>query len=489
MAGKGKDELFFCGNCGYESKKWMGQCPSCKAWGAFSEAPVMRTVSVKGRSGNVISGVRGLEMIRPVPIKDISASEEERIPTGFDEFSRVLGGGIVPGSLVLIGGDPGIGKSTLLLQTAANVAGGITGEQDTAFAENKGAAGEGGRQVIYISGEESLKQIKLRADRIGDISDNLRFVSETNIDKIIALLEKERPELCIIDSIQTMYTEDAQSVPGSITQVRECAQRMMMCAKSLGIATFLVGHVTKEGTVAGPRVLEHIVDTVIYFESGEQFGYRILRSAKNRFGSTNEVGVFEMSEEGLKAVKNPSEYLLEGRPVNATGAVVTCLMEGSRALLLEVQGLVSESQYNLARRQANGMDYNRLSMLMAVLSRRAGLDLNALDAYVNIAGGMKVTQPSVDLAVIAALISAAKNLVIPGDTVIFGEVGLSGEVRAVPQAAERVKEAAKLGFKRVIMPQINVHGLKKGRVQGFDMESLGVEVVGVRFISELFGIL
>ena len=463
MATKGKQETFFyCNNCGFESKKWLGQCPSCKAWGAFAEEPVMRAVS-SSRDNTAHRGAA----LKPVPISEISADAEERIETGFNEFERVLGGGIVPGSLVLIGGDPGIGKSTLLLQTAAKVA-------------------ASGSKVIYVSGEESLRQIKLRADRVGAMPDNLRFAADTDIDRITSMLETEQPKLCIIDSIQTMRTEDAQSVPGSVTQVRECTQRMMICAKTNGIAAFLVGHVTKEGTVAGPRVLEHIVDTVIYFESGDQFGYRILRSAKNRFGATNEVGVFEMSEEGLKEVLNPSEYLLEGRPVNATGAAVTCLIEGSRAMLLEVQGLVAETQYNLARRQANGMDYNRLSMLIAVLSKRARLELNCMDAYVNIAGGLRVTQPAVDLAVCAALISAFKNTVIPGDTVIFGEVGLSGEVRAVPQAAERIKEAAKLGFKRVIMPEINVSGIRKA---GIDTSKLGIEIVGVKYISELFALL
>ena len=464
MAAKTKQEsVFFCNNCGYESKKWLGQCPSCKSWGTFSEEPIIKNVSA---SRTAAAGT-GRRTIKPVPISNINADAEERIATGFEEFERVLGGGIVPGSLVLIGGDPGIGKSTLLLQAAANVA-------------------ASGKNVIYISGEESLRQIKLRADRVGKISDELRFAAETDIDNIIEMLETEHPDLCIIDSVQTMHTEDAQSVPGSVTQVRECTQRMMICAKANNIAAFLVGHVTKEGTVAGPRVLEHIVDTVIYFESGDQFGYRLLRSAKNRFGATNEVGVFEMSEEGLKEVKNPSEYLLEGRPVNATGAAVTCLSEGSRAMLLEVQGLVAETQFNLARRQANGMDYNRLSMLIAVLSKRAGLNLGNMDAYVNIAGGMRVTQPSVDLAVCAALISAFKNKVIPGDTVIFGEVGLSGEVRAVPQAYDRVREAVKLGFRRVIMPDINLNGLKKS---GKDITALQAEIIGVRFISELFAVL
>ena len=441
----------------------MGQCPACKSWGTFSEEPVTKSVS----SSREASGKNGRRSIKPVPISKISADVEERIPTGFGEFERVLGGGIVPGSLVLIGGDPGIGKSTLLLQAAANVA-------------------ALGKHVIYISGEESLRQIKLRADRIGHITDKLTFAADTDIDSIIEMLEAEKPDLCVIDSVQTMHTEDAQSVPGSVTQVRECTQRMMICAKTNGIAAFLVGHVTKEGTVAGPRVLEHIVDTVIYFESGDQFGYRILRSAKNRFGATNEVGVFEMGEEGLKEVKNPSEYLLEGRPVNATGAAVTCLAEGSRALLLEVQGLVAETQFNLARRQANGMDYNRLSMLIAVLSKRAGLNLANMDAYINIAGGIRVTEPSVDLAVCAALISAFKNKAIPGDTVIFGEVGLSGEVRAVPQAYDRVREAVKLGFSRVIMPEINIKGLKRS---GKDVSSLNADVIGVKFISELFAVL
>ena len=464
VAAKSKQEsVFFCNNCGYESRKWMGQCPACKSWGTFSEEPVMKSTQAAAKSGGAGHG----RAIKPVPISEISADAEVRIATGFDEFERVLGGGIVPGSLVLIGGDPGIGKSTLLLQVAANVA-------------------AAGRKVIYVSGEESLRQIKLRADRVGEISDALKFAADTDIDRIIEMLETEQPELCVIDSVQTMHTEDAQSVPGSVTQVRECTQRMMICAKTNAIATFLVGHVTKEGTVAGPRVLEHIVDTVIYFESGDQFGYRILRSAKNRFGATNEVGVFEMDESGLKEVKNPSEYLLEGRPVDATGAAVTCLAEGSRAVLLEVQGLVAETQFNLARRQANGMDYNRLSMLIAVLAKRAGLNLASMDAYVNIAGGMRVSEPSVDLAVCAALISAARNKVIPGDTVIFGEVGLSGEVRAVPLAYERVREAAKLGFKHIIMPDINVRALKKS---GKDVAALGAEVIGVRFVSELFAVL
>ncbi len=459
MAGKNKEEtVFFCTECGYESRKWMGQCPSCRSWSTFSEEPVTR-IRAAGRQGGS-SAARAAAEIMPVRMDDISTEPEERISTGFDEFSRVLGGGIVPGSLILVGGDPGVGKSTLLLQTAAKVA-----EKHS---------------VIYISGEESLKQIRLRARRIGEMGGDLRFVAETDIDRIISMLEKEKPDLCVIDSIQTMSTADSQSVPGSVSQVRECSQRMMVCAKQNNIATFLVGHVTKEGTVAGPRVLEHIVDTVLYFESGEQFGYRVLRSAKNRFGSTNEIGVFEMSGEGLKEVLNPSEYLLEGRFKNATGAVVTCLIEGSRAMLMEVQGLAADTQYGIARRQANGMDYNRMVMLLAVLQKRAGVNIGQMDVYVNIAGGMKITQPSADLAVILAVMSSLRNVPVPEDTVVFGEVGLSGEVRSVPQASDRIREAERLGFRRVIMPAVSLKGMERPRQ---------IETIGISFISEMFALL
>ena len=459
MAGKNKEEtVFFCTECGYESRKWMGQCPSCRSWSTFSEEPVTR-IRAAGRQGGS-SAARAAAEIMPVRMDDISTEPEERISTGFDEFSRVLGGGIVPGSLILVGGDPGVGKSTLLLQTAAKVA-----EKHS---------------VIYISGEESLKQIRLRARRIGEMGGDLRFVAETDIDRIISMLEKEKPDLCVIDSIQTMSTADSQSVPGSVSQVRECSQRMMVCAKQNNIATFLVGHVTKEGTVAGPRVLEHIVDTVLYFESGEQFGYRVLRSAKNRFGSTNEIGVFEMSGEGLKEVLNPSEYLLEGRFKNATGAVVTCLIEGSRAMLMEVQGLAADTQYGIARRQANGMDYNRMVMLLAVLQKRAGVNIGQMDVYVNIAGGMKITQPSADLAVILAVMSSLRNVPVPEDTVVFGEVGLSGEVRSVPQALDRIREAERLGFRRVIMPAVSLKGMERPRQ---------IETIGISFIGEMFALL
>ena len=411
-----------------------------------------------GRTGS------GPEGRRPVLLKEIDAEKDPRFDTGFSEFSRVLGGGVVPGSLVLVGGDPGIGKSTLLLQLALNLA-------------------DAGKKVLYISGEESLRQIRLRADRIGQTEGPLSFLSETNMGRITELLEEEKPELAVIDSIQTMYSDEAQSAPGSVTQVRECAQALMVCAKENNIATFLVGHVTKEGTVAGPRVLEHIVDTVLYFESGDGGAYRILRSAKNRFGSTNEIGVFEMASSGLREVLNPSELMLAGRPREASGAVVTCLMEGTRPMLMEVQGLVTETSFGMPRRQASGMDYNRLNLLLAVLEKRLGLQMNRYDAYVNITGGMRVAEPALDLAVLTAIISSLRNIVVPEDTIVFGEVGLSGEVRAVPQAEERIREAEKLGFMRVILPAYNVKRLSG---EGYSPEA---ELLGVRNLTELIRLL
>ena len=439
----------------------MGQCPGCKSWNSFVEEEVSVS-SAKGSgkgSGGISAGRR--ELPKPMKLSEIERKTEERYDTSFPELSRVLGGGIVPGSLVLVGGDPGIGKSTLLLQMAIKLA-------------------DDGRDVLYISGEESLRQISLRADRIGRTDGSLRFLSETSIDVIIPLIEQEKPQICIIDSIQTMMADDVQSAPGSVTQVKECAQRFMVTAKTLNVAMFLVGHVTKEGTVAGPRVLEHIVDTVLYFESGDMGAYRVLRSAKNRFGSTNEIGVFEMGSEGLREVPNPSEIMLAGRPENQSGAVVTCLIEGTRPVLLEVQGLLAETSFNLARRQTSGMDYNRLSLLLAVLEKRGGLQTAKFDAYVNIAGGMKVTEPALDLSVLAAIISSYKNVPVPSDTIVFGEVGLSGEVRAVPQVNERLKEASKLGFKHIIMPRLNMAKADK-------FEDL--EIMGIRYIRELFDLI
>ena len=457
MQTKSKEKsVFFCKNCGYESPKWMGQCPGCREWNTFSEEPVVKIQKKSGGAGTK-------EPLRPLHLSEIVTEDEERFDPGFEEFKRVLGGGIVPGSLVLVGGDPGIGKSTLLLQTSVFVS-------------------QEGRKVLYISGEESLRQIKLRAGRTGGSEENLTFLSAINIDEITDVMAREKPDLCIIDSIQTMVSEDVQSTAGSVTQVRECAQKLMVTAKTENIACFIVGHVTKEGTVAGPRVLEHIVDTVLYFESGDNGAYRILRSAKNRFGSTNEIGVFEMADKGLREVPNPSEYMLSGRPENATGACVTCLLEGTRPMLLEVQGLVTETQFNLARRQALGLDYMRLNLLLAVLEKRGGIHIGGYDAYINVAGGMKITEPACDLSVIAAILSSYRNKVIPSDTVIFGEVGLSGEVRAVPMAKERVKEAVKLGFRRIILPSLNLKTVG-------DKDFPDIEIEGVKYISELFAIL
>ena len=454
-----RDTVYFCTECGFESKKWLGQCPACHSWNSFSEEPVVKAAGSKAYSKDRPGRASAK---KPVRLKDIEASGEERMDTGSAEFSRVLGGGIVPGSLILIAGDPGIGKSTLLLQTAVRTA-------------------ELGRRVLYISGEESLSQIKLRADRIGYTDGSLGFLSETDLSEVESLLHKEKPDICIIDSVQTMYSEDVGSVPGSVTQVRECAQRMMMLAKEEDIAIFLVGHVTKEGTVAGPRVLEHIVDAVLYFESGDNGAFRILRSAKNRFGSTNEIGVFEMRHDGLAEVLNPSELMISDRPEHASGAVVTCLLEGTRPILAEVQGLVCETAFGMARRQASGIDYNRLNLLLAVMEKRGGLPLGRCDAYVNVAGGMRVSEPAVDLAVVAAILSSLKDVEVPDDTIVFGEVGLSGEVRAVRQAEERIKEARKLGFRRVIMPRYNV---SRCRDEAGDME-----LIGIRYIKELIKVM
>lgn len=454
------ESVFFCRECGYETKKWLGQCPGCHKWNTFCEEPVVKAAGSKAH----LKAGETMRPQKPVKLSEIDAAREERYETGFSELSRVLGGGIVPGSLVLVGGDPGIGKSTLLLQLAKNLA-------------------KQGKKVLYISGEESLRQIKLRADRIGESGGELSFLSETNIGRILDVLVREQPELAIVDSIQTMYSDEAQSAPGSVTQVRECAQALMVSAKTNNIATFLVGHVTKEGTVAGPRVLEHIVDTVLYFESGDGGAYRILRSAKNRFGSTNEIGVFEMAQDGLHEVLNPSELMLSGRPKDASGAVVTCLMEGTRPMLMEVQGLVTETNFGMPRRQASGMDYNRLNLLLAVLEKRAGLAMSRYDAYVNITGGMKVTEPALDLAVLAAIISSYKNIVVSEDTIVFGEVGLSGEVRAVSQAEDRLREAEKLGFRRIFLPHYNLAKLEKK-----ERES-GAELYGIRNIRELSDLL
>ena len=426
---KNKKTVYFCQECGYESAKWMGQCPGCKAWNTFVE----ETVSAKKNpSGNLKASEKRQD---PVILKDISLSEDERQTTQIGELDRVLGGGIVPGSLVLVGGDPGIGKSTLLLQVCRNLA------------ENQVT-------VLYISGEESLRQIKLRANRIGDFNDKMQLLCETNLEVIREVIERKKPDVVVIDSIQTMFHEDVSSAPGSVSQVRESTNILMQIAKGMGISVFIVGHVTKEGDVAGPRVLEHMVDTVLYFEGDRHASYRVLRAVKNRFGSTNEIGVFEMCNTGLEEVKNPSEYMLNGRPEDASGSVVACSMEGTRPILVEIQALVCQSNFGIPRRTAVGTDFNRVNLLMAVLEKKVGIHLGTSDAYVNIAGGMKMTEPAIDLGICLAIVSSCKDVVIPDKVMVFGEVGLSGEIRAVSMAGQRVQEAKKLGFETVMLPEV-----------------------------------
>ena len=436
---KAKNTAFFCSECGYESAKWFGQCPACKAWNTFVEEPIASKSSAKG-----ISAVRKESTYKdnhPVSLKEINSEEKERTSTGIGELDRVLGGGIVQGSLVLVGGDPGIGKSTLLLQMCYYLS-------------------DAGNKVLYISGEESLRQIKLRAERIGECNDNLKTFCETNLDIIEEVLKKEMPQVVIIDSIQTMYREEISAAPGSVSQVRESTSILMQLAKGLNITIFIVGHVTKEGVVAGPRVLEHMVDTVLYFEGDRYASYRILRSVKNRFGSTNEIGVFEMRQDGLSEVANPSPYMLSGRPEGASGSVVVCLIEGTRPLMVEVQALVCDSNFGMPRRTAAGTDYNRVNLLMAVLEKRAGMRMSSSDAYLNVAGGIKVSEPALDLGIVIALVSSFKNKEVDSRTVIFGEVGLSGEVRAVTQAQQRVNEAVKLGFTTCILPYVCLKNIK-----------------------------
>lgn len=444
--------VFFCKECGYEASKWAGRCPGCRQWNTFVDAPVIK-------KHTSISGVAA-KRTKPSLLSSVTTKDDERIKTNIQEFDRVLGGGIVIGSLVLVGGDPGIGKSTLLLQMCQKLA-------------------KEGHKLLYISGEESQKQIKMRADRLGSIDGNLFVLCEMNLDLIVETIHEQKPEVVIIDSIQTMYKDEIGAAPGSVSQVRETTVTLMRIAKEMGISIFIVGHVTKEGVVAGPRVLEHMVDTVLYFEGDKGAAYRILRGVKNRFGSTNEIGVFEMREKGLIEVSNPSEYMLSGKPEGEPGSIVTASLEGTRPILVEVQALVSHTNFNMPRRTAAGTDYNRVNLLMAVLEKRLGLLMADKDAYVNVAGGMRINEPALDLAIVLAILSSYKNRELSSKTVAFGEVGLTGEIRAVNMAEQRVIEAEKMGFTTCILPKSNKDNIKNSKIR----------TLGVKNILELYKLL
>ncbi len=420
-------QIYFCQECGNESSKWLGQCPACKAWNTFVEEKIV--VGTNKHSGKKEATV-------PISILEVTTTEDTRIGTGMKELNRVLGGGIVKGSLTLVGGDPGIGKSTLLLQVCRNLT----------SIEHK---------VLYASGEESLQQIKMRAERLGGFTKDMLLLCETDLDMVENAITKAHPEVVIIDSIQTMYIEEVGSGAGSVSQVREVTSRLMRIAKQLNVAIFIVGHVTKEGTVAGPRTLEHMVDTVLYFEGEKSAMYRILRGVKNRFGSTNEIGVFEMKEDGLHEVDNPSQVMLSDRPLDAAGTVVVCSMEGTRPILTEIQALVCQSNFNLPRRTSVGIDFNRVNLLMAVLEKRAGILIAGNDAYVNLAGGMRLNDTAIDLGIVIALVSSFKNVPVDPHTIILGEVGLAGEIRGVANISQRVNEAVKMGFSKCYIPKSN----------------------------------
>ncbi|MCM1253163.1 MAG: DNA repair protein RadA [Clostridium sp.] len=435
--GKAKNAtVFYCQNCGYESAKWMGQCPGCREWNTFVEEKITTKTAALGTAKR-----NRPDAEKPLKLSEITLQDEERMSTHMKELNRVLGGGIVPGSLILVGGDPGIGKSTLLLQVCRQMA-------------------ADSRKVLYISGEESLKQIKIRANRIGEFTENLYLLCETNLEIIEETIRHMAPDITIIDSIQTMYQEALSAAPGSVSQVREATNVFLQLAKGMGTSIFIVGHVTKEGTVAGPRVLEHMVDTVLYFEGDRHASYRILRAVKNRFGSTDEIGVFEMKEQGLTEVSNPSEFMLNGKPEGASGSIVSCSMEGTRPILFEIQALVCRTNFGFPRRQANGTDFNRVNLLMAVLEKRIGLQMSDYDAYVNLAGGMRISEPAIDLGIAMAIASSFKNKPIDERMAAFGEIGLSGEVRAVSMIEQRIQEAVKMGFTTCMIPAVCLKQIK-----------------------------
>lgn len=447
---------YICSECGFESPKWYGKCPSCGEWNTLNEE--LNSQQTKNSFSNSFSTVNQV-----LALDDICGENDERIPTKIEEFDRVLGGGIVKGSLVLLSGDPGIGKSSILLQICQNL-------------------GSKGQKILYVSGEESANQIKLRAVRIGVTTNNLFILSQTDLATIVECIKAEKPDIVIIDSIQTMVYEQVNSSAGSITQVRECTNVFMHTAKGLGIPIFIVGHVNKDGAIAGPKVLEHIVDTVLYFEGERNYSYRILRGVKNRFGSTNEIGVFEMTADGLKEVLNPSLMMISGRPKNTSGTCVACVMEGTRPILAEVQGLVCATGFGTPRRMSTGFDYNRMSMLLAVLEKRAGYFFNNMDAYVNVVGGLKLDEPAADLTVALALVSSLKDKAVDDKTIAFGEVGLAGEIRAVNNCEQRIAEAKRLGFERCIIPFHNYKSITNSLKSTFD-------IIPVRNIREAFSAL
>ncbi|HVF68719.1 MAG TPA: DNA repair protein RadA [Pyrinomonadaceae bacterium] len=444
-----------CQNCGRQSPKWLGKCPDCGEWNSLVEERA-RPAATAAKGMAARGGFR-LREVKPVRFGEIESQDDARVSSGITEFDRVLGGGIVPGSLILIGGDPGIGKSTLLLQVA-----------DKLSNQNE--------RVLYVSGEESERQIKMRGERLGVEAANLFLLPETNLENILNEVERERPGAIIVDSIQTVFSSSIESAPGSVSQVREVAGQFLMLAKNRTIPVFLIGHVTKEGSIAGPKALEHIVDTVLYFEGERHHNHRVVRATKNRFGAANELGVFEMTGEGLAAVANPSEMFLHGRPENVAGSVVSACMEGTRPLLVEVQALASDSSLSNPARTAQGFDRNRLALLLAVLAKRVGVEgLLKSDVFLNVVGGFEVDEPAADLGVIAAIVSSYRNLVVDPKTAVFGEVGLTGEVRGAMQAQARAREAQALGFKKIIMPATNTAGLER---------LLGVRTVGVRSVEE-----
>lgn len=446
-------QVFFCKECGYESAKWLGQCPGCHSWNAFVEEKI--TVGAQKHSSSKKS------VVAPTSILDVTTADESRIKTNIGELDRVLGGGIVKGSLVLVGGDPGIGKSTILLQMCRNLV-------------------ETGNGVLYVSGEESASQIKMRAERLGSFTKDMMLLCDNDMDNVSTSIQKSNADVVVIDSIQTMLVEEISSAPGTVTQVREVTARLMQLAKTYDVAIFIVGHVTKEGTVAGPRTLEHMVDSVLYFEGDNNNGFRILRGVKNRFGSTNEIGVFTMTETGLKEVDNPSQVMLNGRPVGVSGSVVVSSIEGTRPILVELQTLVCQTNFNMPRRTSVGVDYNRVNLIMAVLEKRAGLNLWGYDAYVSVAGGMRISDPAIDLGVACAIASGFKNKPIGDDVMIIGEIGLAGEIRGVSSVMQRVKEAAKMGFKTCIIPKSNYDK---------SMEGIGVKIVSVSTLNETLSII